>query len=107
MSEKSRITFASVNQAKLPFNLVLQGNEGTPAGTIKIDKELVTFEGNFDESAQVFIDHLARRWSQQWRERRNCSSDLPSPQISLMTPVAPFVATITRLPVVIALRLRS
>lgn len=35
MSEKSRITFASVNQAKLPFNLVLQGNEGTPAGTIK------------------------------------------------------------------------
>jgi hypothetical protein len=68
MSEKSRITFASVNQAKLPFNLVLQGNEGTPAGTIKIDKELVTFEGNFDESAQVFIEHLARRWSQQWRE---------------------------------------
>ncbi len=53
MSENSRITFASVNQAKLPFNLVLQGNEGTPAGTIKIDKELVTFEGNFDESAQV------------------------------------------------------
>ncbi|UYW75842.1 hypothetical protein OFY05_23370 (plasmid) [Pseudocitrobacter faecalis] len=44
MSEKSRITFASVNQAKLPFNLVLQGNAGTPAGTIKIDKELVTFE---------------------------------------------------------------
>ncbi len=68
MSEKSRITFASVNQAKLPFNLVLQGNEGTPAGTIKIDKELVTFEGNFDESAQVFIEHLARRWSQQWRD---------------------------------------
>ncbi|MEB8029153.1 guanosine polyphosphate pyrophosphohydrolase [Enterobacter hormaechei] len=68
MSEKSRITFASVNQAKLPFNLVLQGNEGTPAGTIKIDKELVTFEGNFDESAQVFIEHLARRWSQQWSE---------------------------------------
>nr|DAN09980.1 MAG TPA: hypothetical protein [Caudoviricetes sp.] len=32
---------------------------------------------------------------------------MPSPQISLMTPVAPFVATITRLPVVIALRLRS
>lgn len=25
MSEKSRITFASVDQAKLPFNLVLQG----------------------------------------------------------------------------------
>lgn len=24
--------------------------------------------GNFDESAQVFIDHLARRWSQQWRD---------------------------------------
>lgn len=47
MSEKSRITFASVDQAKLPFNLVLQGNAGTPAGTIKIDKELVTFEGNF------------------------------------------------------------
>jgi hypothetical protein len=47
---------------------VLQGNEGTPAGTIKIDKELVTFEGNFDESAQVFIEHLARRWSQQWRD---------------------------------------
>ena len=68
MSEKSRITFASVEQAKLPFNLVLQGNEGTPAGTIKIDKELVTFEGNFDESAQVFIEHLARRWSQQWRD---------------------------------------
>ncbi|MEX7569105.1 hypothetical protein [Enterobacter hormaechei] len=68
MSENSRITFASVNQAKLPFNLVLQGNEGTPAGTIKIDKELVTFEGNFDESAQVFIEHLARRWSQQWRD---------------------------------------
>lgn len=64
MSEKSRITFASVNQAKLPFYLVLQGN----AGTIKIDKGLVTFDGNFDESAQVFIDHLARRWSQQWRD---------------------------------------
>ena len=68
MSEKSRITFASVDQAKLPFNLVLQGNAGKPAGTIKIDKELVTFEGNFDESAQVFIEHLARRWSQQWRD---------------------------------------
>lgn len=31
MSEKSRITFASVDQAKLPFNLVLQGNAGAPA----------------------------------------------------------------------------
>lgn len=68
MSEKSRITFVSVDQAKLPFNFVLEGNAGTPAGIIKIDKELVTFEGNFDESAQVFIDHLARRWSQQWRD---------------------------------------
>lgn len=28
----------------------------------------MTFEGNFDESAQIFIDHLARRWSQQWRD---------------------------------------
>ncbi len=75
MSEKSRITFASVDQAKLPFNLVLQGNAGAPAGTIKIDKELVTFEGNFDESAQVFIDHLARRWSQQWRDLEKCANE--------------------------------
>ena len=32
------------------------------------DKGIVKFEGDYDESAKTFIDFVAKRWSEQWRD---------------------------------------
>ncbi|HDJ1984856.1 TPA: hypothetical protein PPS74_004951, partial [Salmonella enterica subsp. enterica serovar Concord] len=58
---------ASASVADTPFNLVLQGNSNKQVGKITIDKDKVTFTGEFDSAAQVFVEHIAKRWSQQWR----------------------------------------
>ncbi|MGK3295992.1 hypothetical protein ACSLNR_29630, partial [Escherichia coli] len=41
---------------------------GVNIGQIIIDKGIVKFEGNFDESAKTFIDFVAKRWSEQWKD---------------------------------------
>lgn len=51
-----------------PFRFCLQGNNPTAVGTIIVDKSKVSFEGDADESALIFIEYLVRRNSQQWAE---------------------------------------
>ncbi|EPP3538313.1 hypothetical protein ACUN59_005429 [Klebsiella variicola] len=51
-----------------PFRFCLQGNNPTAVGTIIVDKGKVSFEGDADESALIFIEYLVRRNSQQWAE---------------------------------------
>ena len=51
-----------------PFRFCLQGNNPTAVGTIIVDKGKVSFEGDADESALIFIEYLVRRTSQQWAE---------------------------------------
>ncbi|EOZ7518131.1 hypothetical protein [Enterobacter hormaechei] len=53
--------------AETPFNIVFQGNSNKQVGKITIDKDKVTFTGEFDPAAQVFVEHIAKRWSQQWK----------------------------------------
>ncbi|MGV4358348.1 hypothetical protein [Citrobacter freundii] len=53
--------------ADTPFNIVFQGNSNKQVGKITIDKDKVTFTGDFDPAAQVFVEHIAKRWSQQWK----------------------------------------
>lgn len=52
----------------IPFRFCLQGNNPTAVGTIIVDKGKVSFEGDADESALIFIEYLVRRNSQQWAE---------------------------------------
>ncbi|MCH5749104.1 MULTISPECIES: hypothetical protein [Enterobacteriaceae] len=54
--------------ADTPFNIVFQGNSNKQVGKITIDKDKVTFTGDFDPAAQVFVEHIAKRWSQQWKK---------------------------------------
>ena len=58
----------SMMSTDTPFRLCLQGNNPTAAGTIIVDKGKVSFEGDADESALIFIEYLVRRNSQQWVE---------------------------------------
>lgn len=58
---------ASASMAETPFNIVFQGNSNKQVGKITIDKDKVTFTGDFDPAAQVFVEHIAKRWSQQWK----------------------------------------
>ncbi|AWR71429.1 hypothetical protein CUN65_24355 (plasmid) [Enterobacter hormaechei subsp. xiangfangensis] len=58
---------ASASMAETPFNIVFQGNSNKQVGKITIDKDKVTFTGEFDPAAQVFVEHIAKRWSQQWK----------------------------------------
>lgn len=58
---------ASASMADTPFNIVFQGNSNKQVGKITIDKDKVTFTGDFDPAAQVFVEHIAKRWSQQWK----------------------------------------
>lgn len=50
-----------------PFQFVLNGNDGKPVGTLTIDKGEVSFAGNADESASIFIEAVVKRWGQQWK----------------------------------------
>ncbi|MDN8601883.1 hypothetical protein Q0A17_21085 [Citrobacter sp. S2-9] len=58
---------ASASLADTPFNIVFQGNSNKQVGKIVIDKDKVTFSGDFDSAAQVFVEHIAKHWSQQWK----------------------------------------
>jgi hypothetical protein len=56
-----------------PFRFCLQGNNPTAVGTIIVDKGKVSFEGDADESALIFIEYLVRRTvssGQSWRTRQ-------------------------------------
>ncbi|MFJ7174558.1 hypothetical protein [Citrobacter freundii] len=58
------ITLSSVD---FPFSFELKGYSEKSVGKIVIDKDKVTFTGEFDSSAQAFVERIAKRWSQQWK----------------------------------------
>lgn len=51
----------------VPFRFVLNDNDGKPVGALTIDKGEVSFAGNADESANIFIEAVAKQWGQQWK----------------------------------------
>ena len=56
------------SHADFPFKFVMRGYAEEAVGQIIIDKGIVKFEGDYDESAKTFIDFVAKRWSEQWRD---------------------------------------
>ncbi|ECD3753450.1 hypothetical protein E0S44_14780 [Salmonella enterica subsp. enterica serovar Orion] len=75
MSEKITSMMRAVSIADFPFNLELNGNSDEPAGKIVVNKGEVTFSGNFDKAAQIFVEHIAKRWSQQWKKHEKSSTE--------------------------------
>ncbi|EGT0581520.1 hypothetical protein JEA07_004133 [Salmonella enterica] len=75
MSEKITSMMRAVSIADFPFNLELNGNSDEPAGKIVVNKGEVTFSGNFDKSAQIFVEHIAKRWSQQWKKHEKSATE--------------------------------
>ena len=59
--------FNVTGHSDFPFKFTLKGYAEDAVGQIIIDKGIVKFEGNFDESAKTFIDFVAKRWSEQWK----------------------------------------
>lgn len=57
------------SHADFPFKFVMRGYAEEAVGQIIIDKGIVKFEGDYDESAKTFIDFVAKRWSEQWRDQ--------------------------------------
>lgn len=49
------------------WKFLFKGHYSEPVGAIRIDKHVVTFEGDFDKSAELFVEYIAKRWSQQWQ----------------------------------------
>ena len=73
MESRNKATFMDIQAVSpmstdTPFRFCLQGNNPTAVGTIIVDKGKVSFEGDADESALIFIEYLVRRTSQQWAE---------------------------------------
>lgn len=60
--------FNVTGHSDFPFKFTLKGYAEDAVGQIIIDKGIVKFEGNFDESAKTFIDFVAKRWSEQWKD---------------------------------------
>lgn len=75
MSEKITSMVRAVSIADFPFNLELNGNSDEPAGKIVVNKGEVTFSGNFDKAAQIFVEHIAKRWSQQWKKHEKSATE--------------------------------
>ncbi|EHE8722628.1 hypothetical protein IFR33_003909 [Salmonella enterica subsp. enterica serovar Muenchen] len=75
MSEKITSMMRAVSIADFPFNLELNGNSDEPAGKIVVNKGKVTFSGNFDKAAQIFVEHIAKRWSQQWKKHEKSATE--------------------------------
>ncbi|EAM1844006.1 hypothetical protein AU593_004728 [Salmonella enterica subsp. enterica serovar Derby] len=75
MSEKITSMMRAVSIADFPFNLELNGNSDEPAGKIVVNKGEVTFSGNFDKAAQIFVEHIAKRWSQQWKKHEKSATE--------------------------------
>lgn len=75
MSEKITSMMRAVSIADFPFNLELNGNSDEPAGKIVVNKGEVTFSGNFDKAAQIFVENIAKRWSQQWKKHEKSATE--------------------------------
>ncbi|HGB1152257.1 TPA: hypothetical protein ACIUC0_003443 [Salmonella enterica subsp. enterica serovar Saintpaul] len=75
MSEKITSMMRAVSIADFPFNLELNGNSDEPAGKIVVNKGEVTFSGNFDKAAQIFVEHIAKRWSEQWKKHEKSATE--------------------------------
>ncbi|EOM1123128.1 TPA: hypothetical protein ACHFRK_001878 [Escherichia coli] len=68
--------FNVTGHSDFPFKFTLKGYAEDAVGQIIIDKGIVKFEGNFDESAKTFIDFVAKRWSEQWKDLEKRASEL-------------------------------
>lgn len=53
----------------MPLVMTLIGNDGTRA-QLTVNNGTVTFEGDPDAAAEMFIDAVTRRHAQQWTEQR-------------------------------------
>ena len=84
-------TFAAIAEPA-PFKLVLVGNNHSPVGSITIDKDHVSFDGNLDESAKAFVDGLVKEWSKQWKAQATRILELEQ-QVRDLTPVIQSVKT--------------
>ena len=82
----------TANVEPSPFKLTMMGSGPKPAGAIIVDKDIVSFDGDFDESAQVFVDFVAKVWSPQWKAQAARILELEQ-QIKDLTPVAQPVKT--------------
>ncbi|MEC9839987.1 hypothetical protein RCT32_00845 [Escherichia coli] len=67
--------FNVTGHSDFPFKFTLKGYAEDAVGQIIIDKGIVKFEGNFDESAKTFIDFVAKRWSEQWKDLEKRASE--------------------------------
>ncbi|KWW08288.1 hypothetical protein [Escherichia fergusonii] len=70
--------FTAWDDSRPPFKFCMRGELDQPAGAIIIDKDVVKFEGDFDTSAKLFVEHVAKRWSKQWKslEKRALGFDV-------------------------------
>lgn len=60
-----------------PFKFVFQSNDTNKhIGVITFDKGAVSFEGDADESALLFIEHMAKRWNEQWKAQEKRVEEL-------------------------------
>ncbi len=62
MESRNKATFMDIQAVSpmstdTPFRFCLQGNNPTAVGTIIVDKGKVSFEGDADESALIFIEY--------------------------------------------------
>lgn len=55
--------------APVPLVMTLIGNDGTRA-QLTVNNGVVTFEGDPDAAADMFIDAVTRRHAQQWTEQQ-------------------------------------
>ncbi len=55
--------------APVPLVVTLIGNDGTRA-QLTVNNGVVTFEGDPDAAAEMFIEAVTRRHAQQWTEQR-------------------------------------
>ena len=59
----------SYSLAPVPLVMALIGNDGTRA-QLTVNNGTVTFEGDPDAAADMFIDAVTRRHAQQWTEQQ-------------------------------------
>ena len=63
------------NDSSRPFEMSF-GQNGKTVGTMRFNGDVMTFEGDADPSASVFIDMIVKKQSAQWEEATSRISEL-------------------------------
>lgn len=63
------------NDSNRPFEMSF-GQNGKTVGAMRFNGDVMTFEGNADPSASVFIDMIVKKQSAQWEEATSRISEL-------------------------------